>query len=97
MIKTIGNNDVYAVVSSVGGTVKEFVYHGENLIFQDRMVGDKSRGGIPICFPFFGKPIERFSGISQHGWLRHQELELHEGTQNCVVFGGENEITEEFP
>ena len=99
MLKIIGNNNVFAVVSSVGATVKRFVRDGKELIFPERMVGDKFRGGIPICFPFFGKPIEAFSSFPRHGWLRHQELELYlyRDTSDQVVFVGENEVTEEFP
>ena len=86
MIKIIGNKHVCATVSSIGGTVEDFMFHSENIIFPSRLVGNKSRGGIPICFPFFGKPTKDFSSIPQHGWLRHQ-----------VVFVGENKVTEEFP
>lgn len=99
MLKIIGNNNVFAVVSSVGATVKRFVCDGKDLIFPERMISEKSRGGIPICFPFFGKPIEAFSSFPRHGWLRHQELELYlyRDTSDQVVFVGENEVTEEFP
>jgi galactose mutarotase-like enzyme len=97
MLKTIGDKSTYAVISSIGATVKEFVYRGKNLIYPERMVGEKSRGGIPICFPFFGKPIKALSSFPRHGWLRHQELESYWGAPNQVVFEGENEVTGEFP
>ncbi|MFA5961285.1 MAG: hypothetical protein WC848_01210 [Parcubacteria group bacterium] len=97
MLKTIGDKSTYAVISSTGATVKEFVYHGKNLIYPERMVGEKSRGGIPICFPFFGKPIEALSSFPRHGWLRHQVLQLYWDVPNQVVFVGKNEVTKEFP
>lgn len=97
MIITIGNENVYAVVSLIGATVKEFVCHGENLIYPARLFNEKSRGGIPICFPFFGKSTDEFSGIPQHGWLRNQELELVEQSDIHVQLTGENEPTKEFP
>lgn len=97
MLKTIGDKSTYAVISSIGATVKEFVYHGKNLIYPEMMVGEKSRGGIPICFPFFGKPIEALSSFPRHGWLRHQELELCQDTPNQIIFVGKNDLTEEFP
>ncbi len=97
-LKTIGNEDFYAVVSSVGGTVQEFVYHGENLIYKGRQIGGKSRGGIPICFPFFGKPIACFSSIPQHGWLRNQELSMQGYAEEYgILFVEGNTPTEEFP
>jgi len=97
MIKTIGNKHVCAVVSSIGGTVENFVFHSENIIFPPKIVGDKSRGGIPIPFPFFGKPSKEFSSIQQHGWLRHQELRLYKESRNQVVFVGENKVIEDYP
>lgn len=97
MIKTIGDDKFYAVVSSIGATVKRLVYNGENLIFPDKVISDKSRGGIPICFPFFGKPIKALSSFPRHGWLRHQKLKLNGYAPNQVMFIGENEVTENFP
>lgn len=97
MIKRIGNEAVYAVVSPVGATVHEFVVNGNNIIFQPRPVGDKSRGGIPICFPFFSSPPESMSDIPKHGWLRHEELRLVEESDIHVVFEGENEKRESYP
>lgn len=97
MLKAIGSKDTYAIISSIGAAVKEFVYRGKNFIYPERMIGEKSRGGIPICFPFFGKPIEALSSFPRHGWLRHQELRLHQDTPNQIVLTGRNRITKEFP
>lgn len=97
MLKTIGSRESHAVISSVGATINTFVYRGENLIYPEGKIGEKSRGGIPICFPFFGKPPKNFSDIPQHGWLRKQELNLIEESEAYVVFSGVNERTSEFP
>lgn len=97
MEKRIGSDEVYAVVSSKGGTVKEFVWFGKNIIYPEFQDGDKSRGGIPICFPFFSKMPGRFDALQRHGWLRHQELELMADSNTYVIFHGRNEATEIYP
>ena len=86
----------YAIISSLGGTVTEFVWEGNNIIYPERKIGEKSRGGIPICFPYFGMPHERF-GTQKHGWLRNEELKLDCKTDNQIVLRGENEPTEKYP
>lgn len=90
----IGNRYTYAVISDVGGTVVEWVCEGEKLIFPERKVGEKSRGGIPICFPFFGP--SPFEGIPQHGWLRHQTLTVIEEDGNSIALVGKNDRLPSF-
>jgi len=90
----IGDKDTYALVSDVGGTVLEWVCEGEKLIFPEHKVGEKSRGGSPICFPFFGP--SPFEGIPQHGWLRHQTLTVFGETENSVVLIGKNDRLPSF-
>jgi galactose mutarotase-like enzyme len=105
MIERIGNDETFATVSSVGATVQEFVCKGEQIVFPFRAVGEKMRGGIPICFPFFGLPPDSMKSFRRHGWLRHQELNLVDRSdvgmtslgKNEVVFEGENEPTKEYP
>ena len=66
-----------AIVSPIGGQVTSYIKDGKEIIYLQRMIGAKLRGGIPICFPFFGPPKPRFAGeIAQHGWLRDQELDI---------------------
>jgi galactose mutarotase-like enzyme len=95
--KTIGSKDTFAVVSSLGGIVTEFVWRGSPIIYPERTIGEKSRGGIPICFPFFGSPSEKFSDIPKHGWLRKQNLSLMWAYDNSVKFAGINEPTQAYP
>jgi len=79
------------VISPIGGQVISFVKDGKEIIYLQRTIEAKRRGGIPICFPFFGPPKQRFATIPQHGWLRDQELyTAYEGEQ-VVVFQGDNE------
>lgn len=97
MIVTINGDNSYAIISSVGGTVHRFVCNGKEVIFPFLTVDDKSRGGIPICFPFFGPPTQRFQTIPQHGWLRHEELRLIQASDTTVSFAGANKKSEAFP
>lgn len=97
MLVTIYGDKSYAIISSVGGTVQRFAHDGKEIIFPFITVGDKSRGGIPICFPFFGPPAERFSTIPQHGWLKNEKLDLIGQSRTGVVFFGANEKTAAFP
>jgi D-hexose-6-phosphate mutarotase len=87
-----------ALVSSLGGQVISFIDRGTEIIYLQRLIEEKVRGGIPICFPCFSTPKGRFAGkISQHGWLRNQILELA-GRSNCMVdFQGENKNIESYP
>ncbi|TSC92038.1 MAG: hypothetical protein CEN90_153 [Parcubacteria group bacterium Licking1014_17] len=97
MIRIIEDGDVSASVSSIGATVGSFSIHGKNIIYSKMTVGQKSRGGIPICFPFFGTPPEDFNAIPKHGWLRNQDFDLVEHSGDCIVFRGANEKMPGFP
>lgn len=71
-----------------------WVHNGKDLIFPEQKMGDKSRGGIPITFPFFGS--SPFETIPKHGWLRHQTLEVAKQEEDHVVLVGQNEKTTSF-
>ncbi|MFZ2188219.1 MAG: hypothetical protein WAV73_01480 [Candidatus Moraniibacteriota bacterium] len=97
MIIRIGNGDAYADLSSFGGILSNFVWEGSEIIYPERKVGEKQRGGIPICFPFFGAPPKKFSEYNRHGWLRNQELNPIEFSKTRAGFGGRNEPTKSYP
>lgn len=97
MKKIIRSGDFFASVSSKGGSVADFAWKGIPIIYPERAVGEKSRGGIPICFPFFGKSVKNFSELPRHGWLRNEELELLEESEAHVVFGGKNKPLKHYP
>jgi galactose mutarotase-like enzyme len=90
-----------AIVSSVGGTVVEFVHQDTDIVYPQTIVkkrGEmKNRGGIPICFPFFGPPKPGFRRLGQHGWLRNEELAVVSTSRNSVVFEGENRYRKTYP
>lgn len=45
-------------------------------------VGKAIRGGIPLCFPWFGKhPVQ--ADLPSHGFARQMEWQLHEATENA--------------
>ena len=83
-----------ASVSSVGGTVIEFACRGTGIIYPQKTFKKdgamKTRGGIPICFPFFGPPRPGFKRLSQHGWLRNEKLAVVSTSRNSVIFEGDN-------
>lgn len=63
-----------------GAHVTRFQKHGEPpLLFLSQCSrfesGAPIRGGIPIIFPWFGKPADK---PGQHGFLRNREWELKE-------------------
>jgi len=69
----------YCSILSTGGTVANYLVNGKPIIFPQKRINSKSRGGIPICFPFFGSPkTPRFQKIPKHGWFRNQEPNLWE-------------------
>jgi len=90
----------FVIASSVGGTVKVFRWDGYDIIYphtiKKKKVGKfktkkKWRGGIPICFPFFGPPIKKYEGrIPQHGWLRTQNLKADQENDQRLRFSGIN-------
>ncbi|MCK4355120.1 hypothetical protein KAW43_02070 [Candidatus Parcubacteria bacterium] len=97
----IKKNDSRATVSSVGGTVVEFVCQGTDIIYPQTIIergGEmKKRGGIPICVPFFGTPGPGFKRLRRHGWLRNQELAVVATSRNSVIFEGDNRYRKTYP
>ncbi len=46
--------------------------NGRDLLFPNQVVGNKVRGGIPLCVPVFGAGA-KFYGLNQHGYGRDLE------------------------
>lgn len=68
MEHTIKSGNAIAAVSDLGGTVRKLTRNGTDILFPYRMVGDgKSRGGLPLCAPWFGSSPR---GPKKHGFLR---------------------------
>jgi galactose mutarotase-like enzyme len=97
----IKNENSQAIISSIGGTVVEFTCRGTNIIYPQKTlrkgVEMKERGGIPICFPFFGPPKPTFKRLKQHGWLRDEELAVVSISSDSVVLKGENRYRKTYP
>jgi len=82
-----------AIVSPIGGQVISYVKDGKEIIYLQRIVGTKRRGGIPVCFPFFGPPKTKFAReIAQHGWLRNEELSTKFEGNKDLCFQGDNRL-----
>jgi hypothetical protein len=91
------DGSTFVLVSSEGGIVMDLIHKGAEIIYPQRPVGTKMRGGIPICFPFFGSAPERFGReVPQHGWLRKEELKVVKISKSSAVFSG-NKHTKFFP
>lgn len=92
---TIGDLYATVTVSTEGGRVITYRWEGFDIIWPRKIAyGGNQRGryGIPVCFPIFGPPPEKFAKeISQHGWLRDQELDLVEKSNRSLTFRGTNQ------
>lgn len=66
----IMKDDTRAVVSSVGGTVKQFIVKGRDIFYPWKIIDGKERGGLPICAPWFGLSTR---ASKKHGFLRDSE------------------------
>ena len=89
--------NLQATVSEKGGTATSLTYDEVPILYSEKLIKGKLRGGCPICFPFFGEPKEEFAEIERHGWLRHQELETINLSDKEVEFLGRNEPIEQYP
>ena len=93
----IGGDGNYAIVSSKGATVVAYTAGKYPILYPQTQMGSKTRGGIPICFPFLGSPKEGFSSIPKHGWLRDEDLTLAKQTNSYLLFRGHTQDRIEFP
>ncbi|WP_263078353.1 D-hexose-6-phosphate mutarotase [Endozoicomonas sp. Mp262] len=90
-VLSVENSHAKAVISLYGGQVLSFKPHGEeqvlwlspDAVFQE---GKAIRGGIPLCWPWFGK---RQEGGPNHGYARIATWELVEAKQ---LENGETQI-----
>jgi len=96
-LHAIGGNGSYAIVSSKGATVVSYMVGKYAVIYPQTGVGSKTRGGIPICFPFLGSPKEGFIYIPKHGWLRDEELTLVKEAADRLLFRGYTQKRVGFP
>ena len=84
-------------VISEGAVITKLRDGNLNIIYPQSKIGKKVRGGIPICFPFFGPPKEGFREISQHGWLRQEDLEPDIRSKYRISFLGESIRYSSYP
>jgi len=89
-ISTGHHREMFISVVSKGAIITRLRDKDLDIIYPYSEIGEKIRGGIPICFPFFGPPKEGFEGISQHGWLREEDLEPDIRSKDKISFLGEN-------
>lgn len=62
-------SDTKCEISAQGAGVISLICQGVDILFPTQMIGEKLRGGIPLCAPVFG-PGEMV-GLKQHGFARN--------------------------
>jgi len=85
-METIKLTNIYgdsAVVNAAGGFVETLLLEdGREVLFPRQRVGEKDRGGIPVCAPIFG-PGE-LAGLAQHGFARNCQWQIESENQDEV-------------
>jgi len=87
----IDNEYAKAQISMYGGQVLSFLPHGETkdlLFLSDKAVyqdGKAIRGGIPVCWPWFGDDLSGL-GMPSHGFARNQPWKMVES--KALIDGG---------
>lgn len=76
----ISGSKASAKISPKGGTITGFQCEGGEIFYPQRKVGEKMRGGCPICAPWFG-PSELGP---QHGHLRGMTAEYQEKCEDAT-------------
>ena len=101
--ETIKQGNSKVEISKTGGTILSWTVDGQEIIPKlfkkiNQKTGKTSyRGGMPICFPFFGPSPEGMENIPQHGWLRNSKGSILKINDNQVSVAHENDPTEEYP
>lgn len=81
----IKGGDATATISTLGGTAAVFIVGNTDFFYPQHMIGDKARGGCPLCAPWFGSSKR---GAKKHGFLRD--------TRASGAFVGEKTMCLEF-
>lgn len=81
----IKGGDATAKISTLGGTAAVFIVGNTDFFYPQHMIGDKARGGCPLCAPWFGSSKR---GAKKHGFLRD--------TRASGAFFGKNAACLEF-
>jgi len=84
------HRDAIVLASSMGGTILDWKYKGEDILFPRQVIKidsqEKIRGGSHLCFPFFGPTPEGFGAWPQHGNMRDELLQIVSFAENKIVF-----------
>ena len=73
-----------ADVSPLGGTIARFSIDKKEIFFPQVKVGEKDRGGCPMCAPWFGSSPR---GKKKHGYLRDMTLKQEIRTPDEIQLG----------
>ena len=85
VVRITAGNDV-AWVAPLGGQVVRWTHAGREMLWcaQKRLPGKPLRGGIPLCWPWFGSHPSDTS-LPNHGVARLQEFEVAEAAGDRVT------------
>jgi hypothetical protein len=91
----IENQNTIATISDDFPTITSWQVDGIDILFPEQILPidgkQRKRGGIPICFPNFGKPVNyKGAQIPQHGFLRDTKkaLAVSQTASDVIVMGG---------
>lgn len=81
-----------ARISNFGGDIVRFVHSGKEIFFPRQEIGDKIRGGMHFCLPWFGSSPR---GKKKHGFLRdtraeRSSIKMHEARMDFRLVSREN-------
>ena len=80
---TLQKNDTLLEIGTEGAYIKNVVSNNTNILFPAQKIGEKLRGGIPLCAPVFG-PGE-VVGLNQHGFARDVEWVVLQKSDDSVT------------
>lgn len=89
------NGSAKASIDTQGAYLAELTDRGDLILFTRQHIGEKTRGGMPVCAPIFG-PGESV-GLSQHGFARDVKWTLEQKTENTLTLSFDAASREDIP
>ncbi len=87
--------DARVEIDSMGAYVRSLTTIGRDLLFPAQQIGEKVRGGMPLCAPIFG-PGDAV-GLKQHGFARDVEWMITEQSDDTVTLTSEASSQKHIP
>lgn len=87
--------DARVEIDSMGAYVRSLTNIGRDLLFPAQQIGEKVRGGMPVCAPIFG-PGDAV-GLKQHGFARDVEWMIAKQSDDTVRLTFEASSQKDIP